>query len=336
MFKKILSVVTLILVAFIAYNAFSAEVVIDGQTVKIECAETTFVKSLNPDRQLLSVKTQKVLTSTYISEFPDAEAVNVDFNGNNVVYGVDYTTLPNLYITDVVEPNCTNSNVSYSISPCATLEQKVGNTWTKVFTAASGANVYTTNYTFTSDGLGAGYVYEYRIVAQDYTTEDPAKMTHITYFTHFIGAATRNKTISIEFKEDDVETMALYHEILSTDGNLSIQLKNMNVDQIKMQQTKFYVDDTSLESNYYNISQGDYAILVNLPDGYTAKVKIRGGSTEGYLTENPNVRGKRLRLPFANSQNIKLEVTLERTDITTHWGIQQRRTSYKSVRENKI
>ena len=308
----------------------------DGQTVKIECAETTFVKSLNPDRQLLSVKTQKVLTSTYISEFPDAEAVNVDFNGNNVVYGVDYTTLPNLYITDVVEPNCTNSNVSYSISPCATLEQKVGDTWTKVFTAASGANVYTTNYTFTSDGLGAGYVYEYRIVAQDYTTEDPAKMTHITYFTHFIGAATRNKTISIEFKEDDVETMALYHEILSTDGNLSIQLKNMNVDQIKMQQTKFYVDDTSLESNYYNISQGDYAILVNLPDGYTAKVKIRGGSTEGYLTENPNVRGKRLRLPFANSQNIKLEVTLERTDITTHWGIQQRRTSYKSVRENKI
>ena len=308
----------------------------DGQTVKIECAETTFVKSLNPDRQLLSVKTQKVLTSTYISEFPDAEAVNVDFNGNNVVYGVDYTTLPNLYITDVVEPNCTNSNVSYSISPCATLEQKVGGTWTKVFTAASGANVYTTNYTFTSDGLGAGYVYEYRIVAQDYTTEDPAKMTHITYFTHFIGAATRNKTISIEFKEDDVETMALYHEILSTDGNLSIQLKNMNVDQIKMQQTKFYVDDTSLESNYYNISQGDYAILVNLPDGYTAKVKIRGGSTEGYLTENPNVRGKRLRLPFANSQNIKLEVTLERTDITTHWGIQQRRTSYKSVRENKI
>ena len=183
------------------------------------------------------------------------------------------------------------------------------------------------NYTYNQDGLGAGYNYEYRIVAQDYTTEDPEKATHITYFTHHIGATTRNKTLTIEFKTSDTNTMNLYNEILDKYGNLSIQVKNMNIDQIKMQQTKFYVGNESLESNYYNISQGDYAILVNLPEGYAARVKIVGGSSEGYLQDNPYVQGKRLRLPFANSQTIRLEVTLQRREIQTTWGI----VRYKSL-----
>ncbi len=47
MFKKILSVVTLVLVAFIAYNAFSAEVVIDGQTMTMLEATWASLKSIN-------------------------------------------------------------------------------------------------------------------------------------------------------------------------------------------------------------------------------------------------------------------------------------------------
>ncbi|MBR6169023.1 flippase-like domain-containing protein [Candidatus Saccharibacteria bacterium] len=47
MFKKILSVVTLVLVAFIAYNAFSAEVVVDGQTMTMLEATWNALKSIN-------------------------------------------------------------------------------------------------------------------------------------------------------------------------------------------------------------------------------------------------------------------------------------------------
>ena len=309
----------------------------NNERIQIECGLTSFIKALNPDRQLISVNTQRALTSTYISEFSDAEAVNVDFDvNNNVVYAVDYTTLPNLYISDVVEPNCSATNVSYGISPCASLEQKISGVWTKVFSATSGNYVYNTFYNFTQEGLGVGYTYEYRIVAQDFTAEDEEKVTHITYFTHNIGATTRNKVISIEFKEDDTTTMQLYNEIIASEGNLSIQLKNMNLNQIKFQQTKFYVNDMSLESNYYNIAQGDYAILVNIPDGYNAQIKIVGGSTEGYLTESPNVKGKRLRLPYANSQVIKLEVTLSRVTVDTEWGVVLKRSTSVARRINNV
>lgn len=303
----------------------------DGQVARFEMTETTFIKELNPDRKLLATSTSNVMASSYISEHSNEEAENVWYNGHNIEYGVDYKTLPNLYITDVVEPNCPGSDVTYTISPCATLEQKVNGEWVQVFAAQYGANEYKTKYTYTFDGLGAGYSYEYRIVAQDYTTEDEEKATHITYFTHYIGATTRNKQLDIEFKMEDALTAQLYNEIIDAEGNLSIQIKNMNIDQIKMQQTKFYVGNESLESNYYNISQGDYAILVNLPDGYTSRIKIIGISSEGYLQENPYVLGKRLRLPFANSQNIKLEVTLQRDTVIKEWSVTKYRSFYKDI-----
>lgn len=306
----------------------------DGQVARFEMTGSTFIKELNPDRQLLATSTSMTMASSYISEFSNTEAVNVEYGSYNssysgyvINYGVDYTTLNHLYITDVVEPNCSSSTVTYAISPCATLEQYVNNEWVQVFAAQQDANVYTTNYNYNQSGLGSGYTYEYRIVAQDYTTEDPEKATHITYFTHSIGATTRNKTLTIEFKENDTTTINLYNEIINKYGNLSIQVKNMNADQIKMQQTKFYVGTLSLESNYYKISQGDYSILVNLPDEYDARVKIVGGSSEGYLQDNPYVQGKRLRLPFANSQTIKLEVTLQRKEVQSTWGI----VRYKSL-----
>lgn len=309
----------------------------DGDRIQIECEMITFIKKLNPDRQLLSVNTRYTITSTYISEFSDAEAINVDMNGTDVVYNVDYTELPNLYITDVVEPNCPSTNVQYTISRCATLERYVGSEWVTQTPTTTGGNVFNIHYDFTMDGLGAGYNYQYRIVAQDYTTEDVEKATHITYFTHSIGSVTRNKHLYINFKTDDTDTMALYDEIIGNNGNLNIQVKNMNIDQLKYQQTKFYIGDTSLESNYYNISRGDYSILVNIPDGYEARVKIVGGSTEGYLTENPYVRGKRLRLPFANEQTIRLEVTLYRVATSAiEWGNRRYRSAYKSELRNVV
>lgn len=315
----------------------------DGQIARFEMTGSTFIKELNPDRQLLATSTSMTMSSSYISEFSNAEAVNVEYGSYNssysgyvINYNVDYTTLNHLYITDVVEPNCSSSTVTYAISPCATLEQYVNNEWVQVFAAQQDANVYTTNYNYDQSGLGSGYTYEYRIVAQDYTTEDPEKATHITYFTHSIGATTRNKTLTIEFKENDTTTTNLYNEIINKYGNLSIQVKNMNADQIKMQQTKFYVGALSLESNYYKISQGDYSILVNLPDEYDAKVKIVGGSSEGYLQDNPYVQGKRLRLPFANSQTIKLEVTLQIKDVQSTWGTVRYKSLCKEYNTNYV
>lgn len=303
----------------------------NGVRMKIECGLSTFVKRLNPDRQLIGVNTVMAMASTFVTNIPNTESEYVSIEGSTILYNTDYTELPYLYISDVVEPNCSSTVVGYEISPCAKLEQKVNGEWVSRFVATSDHNIYNANYTFEQENIAAGYTYEYRIVAQDYTTEDEEKATHITYFNHYINATTRNKEIHIEFKEEDEDTMDLYNEIINNMGNLSIQIKNMNYDQIKYQQTKFYVDNTSLESNYYNISQGDFAILVNIPEGYEARVKIKGASSEGYLTENPNVKGKRLRLPFANSQVIRLEVTLSRVSVDNRWGI----VKYRSLcREN--
>lgn len=310
----------------------------NGDVARFECDSITFVKELNPDRKLVAVTTSHGIASTYISESPEQEAVNVDIDNNhNVIYRVDYTTLPHLYIYDTMEPNRPLSNVSYKISPTATLEQYVNGAWTEVFVASEGHDVYTTSYNFTMEGLGQGYTYQYRIVAQDYTTEDAEKATHITYFDHNISAVTRNKTLEVVFKTSDATTMQLYDDIIAEQGNITIQIKNMNLDQLKYHQTKFYVGNDSLESNYYNLSRGDYSFFVNVPDNYEYQIRIVGASTEGYLQENPYVRGRRLRLPFANAQTIKLEVTLrERSTPLVNWGNVRYKSAYKSVTSNNI
>lgn len=310
----------------------------NGDVARFECEGITFIKELNPDRKLVAVTTSHGITSTYISESPEQEAVNVDIDNNhNVIYGVDYTTIPHLYIYDIMEPNREFSNVSYKISSTATLEQYVNGAWTEVFAASEGHDVYNTTYNFTMEGLGQGYTYQYRIVAQDYTTEDAEKATHITYFDHSISAVTRNKKLEVVFKTTDTETMQAYNDIISEQGNITIQIKNMNLDQLKYHQTKFYVGNESLESNYYNLSRGDYSFLVNVPDNYEYQIRIAGTSTEGYLQENPYVRGKRLRLPFANAQTIRLEVTLrQRSTPLEKWGNIRYKSSYKSVTSNNI
>ena len=109
----------------------------------------------------------------------------------------------------------------------------------------------------------------------------------------------------------------------------------MNLDQIRVQQTKFYKSSADLESNYYNLSQGDFAILVNIPKEYSYQVRIIGTSSEGYLKSNKLVKGQQLRLPYANAQNIRLVITLNRST-TTNWGVSYEKSLYQSIRQNNV
>ena len=315
----------------ITFRLYLKHTTLSGEVIKVQLKDFTFSKVLDTEYKLISSKLNKGISTPILSDIPDDLSDNLDTDSNGeIIYNVDYTEIEHIYINDAVEPNCTSSEVEYDYSPLATLQYYNGYSWENVSEADS---PYKTTYSFTFEGLQSGYTYNYRIIAQDYNTGENAD--HVMYITHRINAVTRNKTLTIEFKEDDTETMSLYNDLVNKDGSLSVQVKNMNADQIKMQQTKFYRSNADLNSNYYNISQGDFAVLVNLPVGYTYNVRIIGGSTEGYLKESTVVKGKRLRLPYANSQTIKLVITLEKDNYRS-WGVSYDRSLYKSIRQNNI
>lgn len=135
-------------------------------------------------------------------------------------------------------------------------------------------------------------------------------------------------------KEDDATTMSAHRDILANDGNAAIQIKNMNADYCRLQQTKLYTDDVNMGSAFYKLTQGDFAIDVKVPAGYTYSVKIVGGSSEGYLFDHDYVKGKRLRLPYRNEQSITLKVYLEPVSLSDKWGVVQNRSLFKYTRNN--
>jgi len=315
----------------ITFKIYMKHTTLDGQEIKIQLENFTFAKKLDSNYQLIGTKLNRAISTTIVSDKADELSDHLEMGTDGmIIYNVAYQQIEHIYIDDAVEPNCTSSRVEYAYSPLASLQYYDGSSWRTVSSAES---PYQAAYTFTFEGLQRGYTYEYRILAQDYNTGTNA--AHVTYFTHRIHAVTRNKTLTIEFNEDDQTTMSLYDEIIGKNGNLSVQVKNMNVDQIRMQQTKFYKSNADLESNYYNISQGDFAVLVNLPAEYTYQIRIVGGSTEGYLKDSKIVKGKQLRLPYANAQNIKLVITLE-SSTSRNWGVSYDRSLYKSIRQNNI
>ena len=179
------------------------------------------------------------------------------------------------------------------------------------------------------------------MIAQAYDESDSTTADLVSYYCTTISAATRNKDITIEFDTGD-ETMNLYREILEETGCTAIQLKNMNGKNAVLQQTKLYTgaSDTEMESTYYKLAQGDYAVDVQVPKGYRVQVKIaaqsQDGSSEGYLLDSTIVKGKRFRLPYANAQSIRLVVYLERDDAEQTWGVSYDKSLYQSVRSNNI
>ena len=117
---------------------------------------------------------------------------------------------------------------------------------------------------------------------------------------------------------------------------MSVQIKNMNDGYAELQQTRIYTGDIGSEAAFYKLSQGDYAIDVQVPAGYKAKIKIFGGSSEGYLLSHPDSKGCRVRLPYANAQNIILKIYLEAEDTVSYWGVSQFASSYCKIRNNRV
>ena len=311
----------------------------DGTYATIQLRDVTYQKTLKSDRQLISSTATNKIMTTAISTIENDFDNLLDIDANGVI---DYTNQPadntKLYLLDVYEPNVVSSQISYKISNTATLQKynESNSTWTTVFNAGVNNDTYTYTQTFTPTQLGAGVTNKFRILAQDYTTNDAEKATHVYYFDHTFTAATRNKDVQILFKTDDETTMQLYNEIIANQGSLAIQIKNMNGTQATLQQTKMYYNNSNMESTYYKLSQGDFAVDVQVPEGYTPKVRIIGVSTEGWLQDNPVVKGKRIRLPYPNAQTYRLEVYLERNESYPYWGIEHYQSFYKGEIINHI
>ena len=314
-----------------------AECEINDVTLGVLFDDVCFSKQLSDERQLISVYNNKRITTPFISDVENDISTNVDMETNDIIYNIDYTEMQHLYVTDIVEPDVTSLTAGYLISSGATLQKWNGSAWVNIGTG--GTEPIYENMSFTTAQLGAGIVNEYRILAQDYSeadTANPDRAEHYTLFTYSIMASTRNKTISIEFDDADDTTMDLYDEIINEYGNLAIEVRNMNGPTVNYHQTKVYVGEESLESNYYNISVGNYAIVAHLPEGYEYSVKIIGGSSEGNLSTWSQFDGKKLRLPYANEQAINMKVRLTKTDPLRQWGVKKRISFFDDVRYNTI
>lgn len=311
----------------------------NGEKMIIRIKDFDFQKALSEKHTLIQANINNPLVAQFVTDDADGESENLEAGVNGVInYHVeDPDTVSPIYVYDTVEIIKTNSTATYTISPYSVLQLYDGTNWNTVFTAGgSSENVYTVNYTY--DLSTSGQVeYQYRILAQGYLESDPEKSLLVTYFNHNIAAAKRNKTLEIKFKDTDATTMELYDEIIADRGNLTVQVKNMNIGDLRWQQTKFYTSDSSsLDSNYYNLSQGDYAVLIDLPDGYDATVRFVGTSSEGYLRKSPNTKGQRFKLPFPHAQNIRLEITLQRKATNKEWGTIREKSTYKTIYNNQV
>lgn len=305
---------------------------LESGKMQLRMTDFLFEKSLAKDHQLIRAKLSDTIAEQYITDVLDDETENVESGSDGyITYHKDYKEIEHLYVYDTVDRTRTSSIATYTISPGATLQKYENDSWVNVFTATVTNGTY--NTTLPYDILSGGRVtYKYRVLAQAYDADDETAATYVSYFDHIIMASKRNKKLSIEFK-NDAETMGIYNEIIGEYGNLSVQVKNMNIDEMIYQQTKIYTGPESLTSTYYNLAQGSYAVLVHLPKGYSYNVRLIGSSSEGYLIDMGNTSGKRLRLPYPNEQVLRMEITLTK-DISTNWGVIDKGSLFGSNRIN--
>ena len=303
----------------------------------------SFSAKLLDDSRLISAKWNKSLFVSTINTTYDVngEAAilshDVDINRWGVIdYSQTADSANHFYILDCVNHDVTNNTLTLKIPRYSTLERYDGSDWVFVDKDTSGSGkTVTNNFTYDTATLNStGYTHLYRVKAQSWLSSAPE--VNVTYYDFVVSTTIRNKSVNIVFAEDDATTMTAYRNILANDGNTAIQIKNMNADYCRLQQTKLYTDDTNMGSAFYKLTQGDFAIDVKVPAGYTYKVKIVGGSSEGYLVDHSYAIGKRLRLPYKNEQAITLKVYLEPIDTSDNWGVVQNRSLFKFTRTNFV
>lgn len=303
----------------------------------VEMEPFRIFKTKMSESRAVSIKWDNTIVTSAISTQQDELSGDVDIFSDGVI---DYSRTPDeanvFYVNNSVEPNESDDRICIQLPDLASLQRKIDGEWTTVFTASDGDVYYYDDISYDGIDLNTGYAYDFRIIAQDFDENDDVKKTHVTYYNTLITAIVRNKIIDIEFDENDATTKALYDDIIAAKGNLSVQIKNMNDGYAELQQTRIYTGDIGSEAAFYKLSQGDYAIDVQVPAGYKAKIKIFGGSSEGYLLSHPDSKGCRVRLPYANAQNIILKIYLEAEDTVSYWGVSQFASSYCKIRNNRV
>jgi hypothetical protein len=303
--------------------SIAVDLIDDNRLVAAKCSSCLFIPSISTDYD--TVNNDSIVTND----------VSIDRNGV-INYENTAENINHFYITNCVNYDTTSNTITLTIPRYSTLEWKDGDTWKVIGTNNTNNNKdILKEFTYDSTTLqSTGYKHLFRIKAQSYLNSKPDE--NISYYDFIINATARNKTISIQFAQDDATTMALYNEIISNTGNTAIQIKNMNADHCELQQTKIYTSTNNMDSTFYKLTQGDFAIDVKVPEGYTYKVKIDGGSSEGYLQDNAYVKGKKLLLPYKNEQTIRLKVYLEAIDTSEYWGVVYNKSFFKQERLNKI
>lgn len=285
------------------------------------------------------------MTEEELIRYNSIDSYDIDIYSDGVI---DYTNTPDsanhFYIRNAVVNTCTSDVLTLKIPRYSTIYKKSGDAWMKLGSAGAEPEFITDSFKYDADKLGKGVVTDYMVTAQNYKADDERRKNFVSYYTMTITAKLRNKSVSIVFADDAV-TQTLYKEILQNYGNTAIQIKNMNGDitpKVQVQQTKLYRTLYDNVSTYYQLAQGDYAIDVQVPDEYEPVVRIVGSSSEGYLRNYTDKygkiisKGRRLRLPMPNTQNIQLEVYLAKKDTELPWGVTLSKSLFEDVRLNQI
>ena len=309
----------------------------NNEVFTLELQSFELSKSYLKNHRIKSAAWNNTIVTSAISTTENELSNNVDIYGDGTI---DYSLTPDeadkFYITNSVKPDCTSNVISIRMPPFAQLQEYNGTSWVTVYTAGADS-VYQKNFTYSYSQLQSGYHYDFRVIAQAYKESDDELSKLVSYYYTTITATTRNKDISIEF-DSGTETMQLYSEIIANNGNTAITINGKNGTETIMQQTKLYkgTSASDLESTYYKLAQGDYAIDVQVPQGYKYKIKIVGGSSEGYLIDHKSVKGKRILLPYANAQSIRLVVYIERDPDESSWGVTYYKSLFRATRSNEI
>ena len=322
-------------------GVFTFEPIVDfGNNNRVVLEGFSMSKELLSDHRLISGKWQNVKSSTVISTIKNDMSDDIDIDKDGIIdYSKTADDVQQFYIVNSVEPDCAVDTFTMEIPWYSTLWKKVNNSWVALYTCRNKGETYIDSLSYTPEALGAGVTTEYKITAQNYDANDTARGRDklVSYYTTYISAQTRNKYVTINFMTDtDEDTRNAFNEIIDNNGNISVELKKMRNMDMLMHQTKIYKSAADLESTYYPVTNGSYAIDVNVPEGYEFRVRLAGSSSEGQLPEYPYAMGRKISMPYPNEQHLTFEVYLKKVNVTPKWGVAYLETLFSSNRQNVV
>ena len=202
------------------------------------------------------------------------------------------------------------------------------NTTNMIYTAPAGSMMYIYNelteeyeeimpgdLTFTgiytsTPGVEIIQTKKFKIVAENW--EDT------TYYEISVSNTKENKTLDVEFSTD-VTTQVAITNIISEQGSIGVSINLMNNQKIHKSQTAMY--KTALDpKNYTILGLGTYTIILHAPENYEYTIDFEEvGETTIELPNNPNGKGKRLKIENKDPKSCKLIITIQQKTAKP-WG----------------